>query len=457
MIILTLNCGSSSVKYQVFDWEGQLSLASGVVERVTLEGSVISQKVLGRDEYERQRACPTHREAIGLILETIQDSEHGVIDDISEVRAVGHRVVHGGEKFAQSVQVTPEVLQTFREIQHLAPLHNPANIQGIEAAMEVLPDVPHCAVMDTAWHQTMPKKAFLYALPYSWYEKHNVRRYGFHGTSFLYTAKRAAVLLGKDPFECNLIIAHIGNGSSINAVENGVSVDTSMGLTPLEGLIMGTRCGDIDPAIAFHMMNQGMTADEVERAFNKQSGILGITEEFVDRRDVENAAAAGSERAQLAIEMEAYRIRKYIGAYAAALGRVDAVVFTAGVGERGPIIRAKALEGLEFMGIAVDPDKNAVSITRNAETDIALDNSPTRIFVIPTNEELVMTEDTFAIMQGTYDVHTKFVYSFQERAYINKEREGCIDRDFARFEGLEDIVRRPGGAHPEMSAPTECD
>ncbi len=458
MIILTLNCGSSSVKYQVFDWEGQVSLAAGIVERVTQEGSAISHKVLGRDEYEKQSPCPTHREAIGLILDTIQDKEHGVINDIGEVKAVGHRVVHGGERFAKSVRVTSEVIETFRQIQQLAPLHNPANIQGIESAMAVLPDVPHCAVMDTAWHQTMPEKAFLYALPYEWYQKHNVRRYGFHGTSFLYTAKRAAVLLGKNPFECNLIIAHVGNGSSINAVQNGLSLDTSMGLTPLEGLIMGTRCGDIDPAIPFHMINQtGMTADQVERALNKQSGVLGITEEFVDRRDIEIAASKGNKRAALAIEMEAYRLKKYVGAYAAALGRVDAVVFTAGVGERGPIIREKAVEGLEFMGIAIDPDKNAVSITKNAETDIALENSPTRIFVIPTNEELVMTEDTHAILQGTYDVHTNFTYSFQDPAYINREREGCIDRDFEKFNGLEKIVRRPGGAQPDKAYPTECE
>jgi acetate kinase len=311
--------------------------------------------------------------------------------------------------------------------------------------------------MDTAWHQTMPKSSYLYALPYSWYTDYGVRRYGFHGTSFLYTAKRAAVLLGKDPFETNLIIAHVGNGASINAVRNGVSLDTSMGLTPLEGLIMGTRSGDIDPAIPFHIMRMShMTPDEVERALNKKSGVLGITEQYVDRRDIELAAEDGDAQAQLAIDMESYRIRKYIGAYAAALGRVDAVVFTAGVGERGPVIRQKATEGLEFMGIHVDEKKNFSSMTKNAETVISTDDSPTKIYVIPTDEELVMTEDTYALMQGTYDVHTNFTYSFQTAVYINKERQGCVDRDFAKWDGLEDIVVSATGESVPRN-PEDCD
>jgi acetate kinase len=390
-------------------------------------------------------------------MDTIVDPEHGAIADISEIKAVGHRVVHGGEEFKKSVIVDDDVLQTFRDIQHLAPLHNPANIMGIEAARSILPDVPHCAIMDTAWHQTMPKSSYLYALPYSWYTDYGVRRYGFHGTSFLYTAKRAAVLLGKDPFETNLIIAHVGNGASINAVRNGVSLDTSMGLTPLEGLIMGTRSGDIDPAIPFHIMRMShMTPDEVERALNKKSGVLGITEQYVDRRDIELAAEDGDAQAQLAIDMESYRIRKYIGAYAAALGRVDAVVFTAGVGERGPVIRQKATEGLEFMGIHVDEKKNFSSMTKNAETVISTDDSPTKIYVIPTDEELVMTEDTYALMQGTYDVHTNFTYSFQTAVYINKERQGCVDRDFAKWDGLEDIVVSATGESVPRN-PEDCD
>ncbi|MFP4329638.1 MAG: acetate kinase [Alkalispirochaetaceae bacterium] len=444
MIILTLNCGSSSVKYQVYDWESRESLANGVVERVTQPGSRISHKARGVDEIEIEHDCPDHREAITLIMSTLTDPDHGAISDMREIKAVGHRVVHGGEKFKSSVLVDDAVLQEFREIQDLAPLHNPANIMGIEAARKVLPDVPHCAVMDTAWHQTMPAYAYTYALPYEWYEKYGVRRYGFHGTSFLYTAKRAAVLLGKDPFETNLIIAHIGNGASICAVKNGVSVDTSMGLTPLEGLVMGTRSGDIDPAIPFYIMNRtGTTPEELERTLNKKSGVLGISTQYVDRRDIEIAAGKGDEKAQLAIEVESYRIRKYIGAYAAALGRVDAVVFTAGVGERGPLIRQKALEGLEFMGIKLDGERNGRSRTKNAETVISADDSATRIFVIPTDEELVMTEDTYALMAGTYDEHTRFTYSFQDPDYLNKERNGCVDRDFAKIDGLEEIVVSP--------------
>jgi acetate kinase len=303
----------------------------------------------------------------------------------------------------------------------------------------------------------MPKHAYTYALPYEWYQKYGVRRYGFHGTSFLYTAKRAAVLLGKDPFDTNLIIAHIGNGASMCAVRNGVSVDTSMGLTPLEGLVMGTRSGDIDPAIPFYIMNRtGISPEDLERTLNKKSGVLGISEKYVDRRDIEVAAEKGDEKAQLAIDVESYRIKKYIGSYAAALGRVDAVVFTAGVGERGPLIRQKALEGLESMGIKMDPEKNSRSRTKNAETVISADDSPTKIFVIPTDEELVMTEDTYALMAGTYDEHTRFTYSFQEPDYLNKERNGCVDRDFAKIDGLEEIVVSPG-AVGASEGPEECE
>ncbi len=387
MVILTLNCGSSSVKYQLYDWDRKEVMAAGIVERVTQEGSQIKHKAQGKDEYVKIRHCPDHTTAIALIEETILDSEAGVIKNIDEIKAVGHRAVHGGDKFAQSVIVDDGVLNTLKDLQDLAPLHNPANIMGIVAAQTLLPDVPHCAVMDTAWHQTMPNKAFLYALPYEWYEKYGVRRYGFHGTSFLYTAKRAAVLLGKDPFETNLIIAHIGNGSSINAVKNGISVDTSMGLTPLEGLIMGTRSGDHDPAIAYYIMRQtGSSAWDVETALNKKSGVLGITGKWVDRRDIEIAAEGGNERARLAIEMEGYRLKKYIGSYMAVLGRVDAIVFTAGVGERGPVTREEATSGLEGYGIVVDKERNWASMTKNAETEISAADSPTKVFVIPTYE-----------------------------------------------------------------------
>ncbi|MBN2510344.1 MAG: acetate kinase [Spirochaetales bacterium] len=444
MIILTLNCGSSSLKYQLYDWDNKENLAAGIVERVTLEGSFIKHRAKGKDEYEKKQDCPTHKEAIELLIATIVDKDAGAISSVDEIKAVGHRVVHGGEKFARSVLVTPEVLKAFEEIQDLAPLHNPANIIGITSAQQVMPKIPHCAVIDTAWHQTMPKEAFLYATPYSWYRDYGVRRYGFHGTSFLYTAKRAAVLLQQDPFKTNAIIAHIGNGSSINAVKDGVSVDTSMGLTPLEGLVMGTRTGDMDPAIPFFMMKKLQVGPEsMEQMLNKQSGVLGITEEWVDRRDIEIAAEEGNEKAQLAIEMEAYRLRKYIGSYAAVLGRVDALIFTAGVGERGPIIREKATEGLEAFGIKLDHKKNWASMTRYGETCISADDSATKVFVIPTDEELVMTEDTYALLEGTYKHHTEYTYYFQNPAYVNKERNEALKKDLVKKAGLKDIVISP--------------
>jgi len=440
VVILTLNCGSSSLKYQVFDWDKDEVLASGIVERIGIEGSKIEQKVRG-EEVEVKRDCPTHKEAMELLMETILHPDHGAINSVDEIKAVGHRVVHGGEKFAKSVIINDEAMATFRELEALAPLHIPANLIGIESAKTVLPKVPHCAIMDTAWHQTMPKKSFLYALPYPWYTDYGVRRYGFHGTSFLYTAKRAAVLLGKDPFKTNVVIAHIGNGSSINAVQNGISVDTSMGLTPLEGLVMGTRAGDHDPAIAFHMMKKaGMTPTQVENALNKESGVLGISQKWVDRRDIEVAAENGDEVAILTQNIEAYRIKKYIGSYCAAIGGADAIVFTAGVGERGPVTRLLATEGLDFMGIKVDPAKNKASMTRNAETCISADDSKTKIYVIPTNEELVMTEDTYALINGTYDVHTKYTYHFQNPDYVNHERVAALPKDLKKWQGLDKII-----------------
>jgi acetate kinase len=444
MVIMTLNCGSSSVKYQLYEWDRKEVLGKGIVEKISLDDSFIEHQTMGKKEYTKEYPCPSHKEAIELIIKTIVDPDVGAIESIDEIKAVGHRAVHGGEKFAKSVIIDDEVKQTFEDLKHLAPLHNPANLMGMEAAQELLPDVPHCAIMDTAWHQTMPKRSYLYAVPYEWYEEYNARRYGFHGTSFLYTAKRAAVLLGKNPFETNLIIAHIGNGASINAVENGVSVDTSMGLTPLEGLVMGTRSGDVDPAIPFYIMRQtGKSMDEVERILNKKSGVLGITGKWVDRRDIELAAEDGNERAQLAIEIEAYRLKKYIGSYAAALGSIDAIVFTAGVGERGPITREYATNGLEKFGIAVDKEKNWTSMTRNAETEISADDSEVKVFVIPTDEELVMTEDTYALMEGAYDIHTNFTYSFQHKDYVNKGRAQALKKDLQKRPGIENIIAKP--------------
>ncbi|MDX9897549.1 MAG: acetate kinase [Spirochaetia bacterium] len=444
MVILTLNCGSSSVKYQVYDWEEQNVLASGIVERVGQEGSIINHKAPGIADVGIEHECPNHIVAVELILNTITDPQHGVVKSMNDIGAVGHRMVHGGMKFARSVLITDESLATFKDLIDLAPLHNPANITGVEAAKAVLPNVPHCAIMDTAWHQTMPSTSYTYALPHEWYEKHMVRRYGFHGTSFLYTAKRASVLLGKNPFESNIIIAHIGNGSSINAVKNGCSYDTSMGMTPLEGLVMGTRSGDIDPGIVFHMMKKGgLSPADVEKALNKESGVLGITGRWSDRRDIENAAEAGDKVAILAQELEGYRIKKYIGAYYAALGRVDAIVFTAGVGEMGPVTRHLSTMGLQNMGIKVDPARNEKAKCRNAELEISAPDSPVKVYVIPTDEELVMTEDAYALMNGSYDVHTKYTYSFQSPEYVNKQRAQGLVKDLQKKPYLADLIAYP--------------
>lgn len=444
MVILTLNCGSSSAKYQVYDWETKDVLAVGIVERVTLGKSFISHKARGKNEYTLEHDCPTHTDAVNLIIKTLTSGEQGVISDMGVIKAVGHRVLHGGDKFTKSVIVDDAAMAAFNEVKDLGPLHNPANIMGIEAAKKVLPEVPHCAVMDTAWHQTMPPETFLYAVPYEWYEKYSVRRYGFHGTSFLYTAKRAAALLGTDPFKTNLIICHLGNGSSVNAVKDGCSFDTSMGITPLEGLIMGTRSGDADMAMPFYVMRKtGMSAAEMETALNKKSGLLGITGQYADRRDIQAAVEKGDRRAKLAQDMEAYRVKKYIGAYYAVLGRVDALVLTAGVGEFASFMREKILSGLEHLGIVYDPKKNELARTRNTESIISAENSKIPVYIIPTDEELVMTEDSFALMTGTYDVHTKFTYSFQSKDYVNKGRAAGLKEDLAKNPALASIIAKP--------------
>ena len=442
MVILTLNCGSSSAKYQVYDWDNKVVMANGVVERIGDTGSCITHKAHGK-KIEFESPCPTHKEAIELILKEITDKDVGVIEDMSVIGAVGHRVLHGGDKFTKSVIVTPEVLETFRSVVDLGPLHMPANIMGIEAAQKVLPNVPHAAVMDTAWHQTMPESSFMYAIPREWYTKYAARKYGFHGTSFLYTAKRAAALLGKEPKDTNLIICHIGNGASCCAVKNGVCYDTTMGLTPLAGLVMGTRSGDLDPALPFYIMRKtGMSMDEMDKALNKKSGLLGITGKYTDRRDVEKGAEEGDALCKLGQAMEGYRIKKTIGAYAAALGKVDAIVFTAGVGEHSPRIRELATENLEILGVKMDLKKNALSNTSNAETLISADDSKVKIFVIPTDEELVMTEDAYALMKGTYDVHTNFKYSFQSKDYVNKAREESLKKELEKVPELREILAR---------------
>ena len=443
MVILTLNCGSSSAKYQVYDWDNKDVLAVGIVERIGLEYSTIEQKTTGKEVYEARFSSPTHMEAIQLVLKMLVDEKYGCIKDLSEIGAVGHRVLHGGEYFKKSTLVTDEVIEKLKEIIPLGPLHMPANIMGIEVARKLMPNVPQAIVMDTAWHQTMDEAAFMYAVPYSWYKDYNVRRYGFHGTSHLYCAKRAAVLLGKENKDTNVIIMHIGNGASGCAVKNGVCIDTSTGPTPLEGLVMGSRSGDMDPAIIPYMCkNLGVTAAEMDTLLNKKSGLIGICGKS-DRRDVQAAAKAGDRNAQLGIDMEIHRIKKYIGAYAALLGRVDAVVFTAGVGEMGDHIRKGALSGLENFGIKLDEKKNALSHCRNTETCISTDDSPVKIFVIPTDEELVMTEDAFALMNGTYDIHTNFHYTFESPDYVNKARARGLVENLKKTPELESIIAHP--------------
>jgi acetate kinase len=419
MMIMALNCGSSSVKYQLFDWDKKVVVAKGMVERVIVGDSYIVHEVPGRDNFKLEQDCPDHQAAIDLVIRVVTDRDHGVLKSVAEISAVGHRVVHGGEKFTCSVQIDDGVLNAVKDVQHLAPLHNPPNIEGIEAARSLMPTIPHVAIFDTAFHQTMPEHAFLYPVPYDWYENHGVRRYGFHGTSHLYVSKRAAALLGKQASECNIITMHIGNGVSHCAIKNGVSVDTTMGLTPLEGAVMGTRSGDIDPAIpAFMMQKENLSAKEIDSVLNKKSGILGITGRYTDRRDVIEQAAKGDHRCQLALDIEAYRLKKYIGAYMAAIGKLDAVVFTAGVGEMGAAIREKAIEGLEHIGICLDRERNNGAMTRKRETLITTDASPVKVYVIPTDEELVFTEDVVAILNGTYTDHMQFAYSFAKPEFV---------------------------------------
>ena len=443
MVILTLNCGSSSAKYQVYDWDNRDVLCVGVVERIGEKISSIEHKCRGKEDYEAEFSSPTHAEAIDYILKMLQDPTYGCIKSLDEIGAVGHRVLHGGEMFKKSTLVTDEVIEKLKTLIPLGPLHMPGNIMGIECARRLMPNVPQAIVLDTAWHQTMAPEAFMYAVPYEWYEKYNVRRYGFHGTSHLYCAKRAAVLLGKENKDTNLIILHIGNGASACAVKNGVCIDTSMGLTPLEGLVMGTRSGDIDPAvIPYICKNLGYTVSEMDTILNKKSGLIGLCGK-ADRRDVSKMAAEGNKTADLAVKMECRRIKKYIGSYFALLGRVDAIVFTAGVGEMGENVRLGATEGLESLGIKIDEKKNDLSHCRNAETLISSDDSKVKIFVIPTDEELVITEDAYALMKGTYDVHTNFHYSFEDPNYVNKARERGLENNLKKKPEIASIIALP--------------
>ena len=395
MNILVINAGSSSLKYQLLNPETQQVLAKGLCERIGIDGK-FTYKPEGKTAVkEADVAMPTHNEAIKAVLDALVDPANGVIGSMKEIDAVGHRVVHGGEKFARSVLITEEVMAAIEECNPLAPLHNPANIIGIKACQALMPDTPMVAVFDTAFHQTMPAAAYMYALPYEYYEKDKVRRYGFHGTSHKYVAQRAAEMLGKPIEELKLISCHLGNGSSIAAVDGGKSVDTSMGFTPLAGLPMGTRCGDIDAGILQYLMNKySMDIDKMLNVLNKKSGVEGLSCVSSDFRDLENAAAEGNEKAELAQKKFAYEVRKYVGAYAAAMGGVDAVIFTAGVGENDKVIRAMACQGLEFMGLKLDEAANDV---RGKETVISAADSKVKVLLIPTNEELMIAIDTAAL------------------------------------------------------------
>ena len=400
MNILVINAGSSSLKYQLLNPETGALLAKGLCERIGIDGKftykpqVEGKKVLDAIDV----AMPTHSEAIQAVLDALVDAENGVIGSMKEIDAVGHRVVHGGEAFNKSVLITDEVMKALEDCIPLAPLHNPANLTGIRACQQVMPGVPMVAVFDTAFHQTMPAKAYMYALPYEYYENDKVRRYGFHGTSHKYVAGRAAAMLGKKPEELKLISCHLGNGSSVTAIDGGKSVDTSMGFTPLAGLPMGTRAGDLDAGILQYVMNKyNLSIDEMLNVLNKKSGVEGLSCVSSDFRDLENAAAQGNEKAALAQEKFAYEVKKFVGAYAAAMGGVDAIIFTAGVGENDKAIRAMVCEGLEYMGVKLDAEANGV---RGKETVISAADSKVKVLLIPTNEELMIAMDTASIVKG---------------------------------------------------------
>lgn len=392
MKVLVINAGSSSLKYQFLDTTKKEVLAKGGAERIGLDNAFIKHSKMGGDCVNITGIMANHKQAIQLVLETLTSSANGVISSMSEIDAVGHRVVHGGEKFSSAALITPEVKAAIRACYSLAPLHNPANMTGIEACEEAMPGVPQVAVFDTAFHQTMPAKAFMYALPYEMYEEHSIRRYGFHGTSHEYVAKRTAEILGKPYESLKIITCHLGNGSSIAAVDCGKCVDTSMGLTPLAGVCMGTRCGDIDPSIVTILMEkEGLDMKGIDNLMNKKSGVAGVSGVSSDFRDLEAAAESGNYRAELALDMFEYQCRKFIGAYAAAMGGVDVVVFTAGIGENTFRVRKNIVDGLDFMGMKLDTLRNQV---RGKEAIISTDDSKVTIMVVPTNEELAIAKET---------------------------------------------------------------
>lgn len=389
MIVLVVNCGSSSLKYQLINMDNEEVMAKGLVEKIGLSDSLLTHKWNGQKK-EVAQSIPDHKVAVKLVLDILTES--GVIKSMSEIDAVGHRVVHGGEEFAASTVITDDVMKALEKCSAFAPLHNPANIIGINACAEIMPGVPQVAVFDTAFHQTMPAQAYMYGLPYELYKENGIRRYGFHGTSHRYVAGEIAKVLGKKVEDLRIINCHLGNGSSLCAIKNGKSVDTTMGFTPLAGVLMGTRCGDIDPAIVTTVMDQkGLSTKDMDTLMNKKSGVLGISGVSSDFRDLGDAAKEGNERAQLALDMFHYQVRKEIGAFAAAMGGVDVITFTAGVGENGIEDRAAICKGLEYLGAKLDPEKNNV---RGKDAEISTADSTVKLYVIPTNEELMIARDT---------------------------------------------------------------
>ncbi len=396
MNILVINCGSSSLKFQLIDSDSENVLAKGLCERIGIDGSRIVYQPAGGEKETTEAPMPTHTEAIKLVLDSLIDANKGVIKSLDEIGAVGHRVVHGGEKFAKSTLITDEVIKAIEECNDLAPLHNPANIIGINACKELMPNTPMVAVFDTAFHQTMPEEAYIYGIPYEYYEKYKVRRYGFHGTSHSFVSKRAAEMLGKPYDSLKTIVCHLGNGASICAVDHGKSVETSMGMTPLEGLIMGTRSGDIDPAIVeFIAKKENKTVEEVLKILNKESGVLGISGFTSDFRDIEEGIEKGNKRAKLAMDVFAHRVVRYVGAYIAQMNGVDAIVFTAGLGENDKTIREMVCSHLEFLGVKLDDAQNS---KRGEDLIVSTDDSKVKVLVIPTNEELMIARDTLALI-----------------------------------------------------------
>lgn len=397
MKVLVINAGSSSLKYQLIDMDTESALAVGLCERIGIKDGIITQKRFDGKKFEKTTYFPNHKIAIEEVVKALTDSNFGVIKGMSEINAVGHRVVHGGEKFTASALIDADVEKSIRDCFDLAPLHNPPNMTGISACKELMPGVPMIAVFDTAFHMTMPKYAFMYALPYELYEKYGIRKYGFHGTSHMYVARRAAAMLRKPIDETNVITCHLGNGSSITAVKDGKSIETTMGFTPLEGVCMGTRCGSIDPAVVpFIMEKEGLSTRDVDTLMNKKSGVLGVSGISNDFRDLDEAASKGNERAELALEIFACKIKKAIGEYNAILNGADAIVFTAGIGENSASIRKRILSNLDGIGIKIDEEKNKI---RGQEIDIATPDSKIRVLVIPTNEELAIARDTKEICE----------------------------------------------------------